>query len=220
MGSAQLTGTVPATTPGRYAVGLVRILARLMLAIAACMVVAGLLPVLFGWHSYVVLSGSMTPSLRTGDVVIAAPAHPGDAVPGRIVVFREPGSPERLIVHRVHAPNPDGTLVTKGDANPVADTARVRPDDVRGLVRLRLPMIALPISWWQTGAWPPLVASAVLLVGLIIIATELPDPGRRAESVPRSPPRHRWVAHHRRSAGPRRGRSGRAGPSTAYRWCR
>ena len=113
-----------------------RALARLALAVPAGMILASLVPVLVGWHSYVVLSGSMSPSLQVGDVVVAAPATAADLVPGRIAVFAESG---RIIVHRVQRDLPDGSLITKGDANPAADSTPVTAGAVRGEARLRLP---------------------------------------------------------------------------------
>jgi signal peptidase len=172
----------------------VRALARLALAVPACMTLASLAPVLFGWHSYVVLSASMAPSLRVGDVVVAAPATAADLAPGRIAVFAEPGRPGRTLVHRVQRHLPDGSLITKGDANPAADSTPVPASAVRGEARLRLPLIALPAYWWQTRAWTPAAASFFLVLALIKIG------------YPTEPPAASWRGIHRR----RRHRAGKA----------
>lgn len=197
MGSPQLTGAVPAIPPGRYTVDPIRFLARLVLAIVVCMTVAGLAPALFGWRSYVVCSGSMVPSIAVGDVVIAAPVRPGDIAPGRILVFRAPGQPGRFLVHRVQGLEPDGRVLTKGDANAAADSTPVRPAAVRGLVRLRLPMIGLPLYWWQTRDWTPAIGSLALLVTLILIASPRYEPPKHLWAGPR----HGRTAAHRRAAG-------------------
>jgi signal peptidase len=122
MGSTELTGAVPLApraerhrSPARRlgrAVDGIQFLARLVLATLACMVVVSVVPALFGWRSYVVLSGSMSPSMRVGDVVIAAPAGANDLAAGRVVAFREPGRLGRIIVHRVQGWRADGTLIT------------------------------------------------------------------------------------------------------------
>ena len=168
MGSPELTAAVPPLRAGRPNRGAdtVRALARLALALPACMILASLAPVLFGWHSYVVLSGSMSPSLRVGDVVVAAPATAADLTPGRIAVFAESG---RTIMHRVQRDLPDGSLITKGDANPAADSTPVPASAVRGEARLRLPLIALPAYWWKTRAWAPVVGTVLLALALIKI---------------------------------------------------
>lgn len=170
--------------------------ARLILAVAACMIVATAVPVLFGWRSYVVLSGSMTPSIWTGDVVIAAPPRPGDLSPGRIVVFREPGTRQRILVHRVDRVLLGGALNTKGDANARADSTPVPTDDVRGVVRLRVPAVGLPVFWLRTHAWSYVVSTAVLILGLIRF-------GSSATSQPPSRHRRHAYRHGRRRAGTR-----------------
>jgi signal peptidase len=202
MGSPELTAAAPPRRAGRphRIAGTVRALARLALAVLACMTLASLAPVLFGWHSYVVLSGSMAPSLRVGDVVVAAPATAADLTPGRIAAFTEPGRPTRIIVHRVQRHLPDGSLITKGDANPAADSTAVPATAVRGEARLRLPLIALPAYWWQTRAWAPAAGTILLVLALIKI-------GYPTEP---TPPPADWRGIHRR----RRHRAGKAPAST------
>jgi signal peptidase len=157
-----------------------RALARLALAVCACLLVASLVPVLFGWRSYVVLSGSMAPALAVGDVVVAAPAGGAALPPGRIAVFADPERPGRTIVHRVERGLPDGALITKGDANAAADSTPVAASAVRGAARLRLPLIGLPAYWWKTGAWLPLAVAAALLLALIRFGHPAePGPRRR-----------------------------------------
>lgn len=83
----------------------------------------------------VVAGESMAPTLRAGDVVIAASWMQPDA--GDIVLFTDAGA---LVVHRVDSVQPDGELITRGDANPVADFEPVAPDSALGVVVLVLPM--------------------------------------------------------------------------------
>lgn len=153
-----------------------RALARLALAVCACMLAASLVPVVFGWRSYVVLSGSMAPSLRVGDVVVAAPATVPP--PGRIAVFTDPQRPGRTIVHRVDRSLPDGSLITKGDANAAADSTPVPASAVRGEARLRLPLVGLPAYWWQTRAWLPAAGTAAVLLALLMFGYPA-EPGPR-----------------------------------------
>jgi Concanavalin A-like lectin/glucanases superfamily len=44
-------------------------------------------------------------------------------------------------------------LVTKGDANQIADTGRITMKDVRGLGRLLVRWVGLPLIWLQTKQW-------------------------------------------------------------------
>lgn len=73
----------------------------------------------------VVVSESMRPALRTGDLVLAVRVPVTELAPGDIVsVARDDAS--RFITHRVvraeqSGPNSSWSLVLKGDANPIAD---------------------------------------------------------------------------------------------------
>ena len=199
MGSSKLTvavppagrdGTTDASTatdarPGVLgrAFGLAQDLAHLTLAVIVCLIVVSLVPILFGWRSYVVLSGSMSPGIHVGDVAIAAPARRKDLRPGQIAVFPDPGQPGRLLVHRIQVVRPDGTLITKGDANAAADSTPVPIREIRGVMRLRVPVIALPAYWWQTRAWLPLVATGLLLAMLLVLAYP-PEPASDGDSPP------------------------------------
>lgn len=79
--------------------------------------------------------GSMSPSLETGDVVIVQHGVPASV--GDIVLFRLDGDNERTL-HRVSDVT-GGGLVTRGDANPVADRRCVPRPSVIGRVRWVIP---------------------------------------------------------------------------------
>jgi len=77
-------------------------------------------PALLGMHSFTILSGSMTPTIGVGDVVVDRPIAPLDARVGDIVTFTSPGNSSRLITHRVihmRAVGDTVSFVTRGDAN-------------------------------------------------------------------------------------------------------
>jgi signal peptidase I len=76
------------------------------------------LPLAFGARPLTVLSGSMEPTLATGDVVVVKPVGPDDVRVGDVVTYKSPQGD--LITHRVRAVRRRGAgfeLVTKGDAN-------------------------------------------------------------------------------------------------------
>lgn len=135
-------------------------------SVAALVALLGLgtwavLPATLGWTPTVVMTGSMAPHILPGDVVVSAPFRPGDLAPGRVVLYADAADPQRLVVHRVTQLTDEGTLVTQGDANLTADVRPVRPDEVRGLPRLRVPVIGLPAVWLADGRWLPLVGAVV-----------------------------------------------------------
>jgi signal peptidase I len=119
--------------------------------IVGCLAVT-LIPLVFGWRPYVVESGSMVPRINIGDVVLASPVSDRNQVLGRVIVFDSPSKPGEVLTHRVI--RFDGAkLVTKGDANQIADTGRVEMRDVRGLGRLLVRWVGLPLVWIQTRQW-------------------------------------------------------------------
>ncbi len=120
--------------------------------IAGCVVVP-LLPMIIGWRPYVVESGSMLPRIDGGDVGLAAPETDPKALLGRITVFDDPGDPGKVKTHRDLTINDDGTMVTKGDANPTPDSQPIQISDVRGLGRLLVSFVGLPMVWVKTGQW-------------------------------------------------------------------
>ncbi len=89
-------------------------------------------------HSYsVVGSNSMLSeaedALEKGNIIIIRNVPFEDIEVGDIVVYFSAMS-NIHIVHRVIEIQPDGELVTKGDANPSVDPETVNPDNYRGLV--------------------------------------------------------------------------------------
>jgi len=159
---------------GRFTAGL---LARLYLCACLVMLAWTVLPALLGWHSYTILSGSMSPRIQPGDVVVASPVATDDVRRGMVVTFRNPAQPDphrpkAVLTHRVAAVRPDGQLITRGDANQSDDSTPVPADDVLGLGRLRVPMVGLPLYWARTGqlaelaAWATFTAAAVAVVVL------------------------------------------------------
>lgn len=78
--------------------------ARLLLGAAALLVaVSVLLPLVAGWQSSVVMSGSMAPTLAPGDVVVVRPVAAADLRAGDVVLVDDPDLPGELRMHRIVA---------------------------------------------------------------------------------------------------------------------
>lgn len=136
-----------------------------------------------GWTPMVVTSGSMSPLIRTGDVVMIDPEIESPEE-GSVVAFN---SEDDVMIHRVISAERDGTLISKGDSNPRPDSSPIATEDVIGTGRLLVPYLGLirVIGWaWWGGVlavgiiaafgWrsrPSLSASLVaVLVGLAALA--------------------------------------------------
>jgi signal peptidase I len=118
------------------------------LAAAVAISVTALIP--FGGRALTVRSGSMSPAVETGDVVVSRSVSPLDLRLGDIVTFRDPHDAKRLITHRVRGIRISGgeaRFVTKGDANNAAESWVVPSDGKVGLVVYRLPKLGYLFSW-------------------------------------------------------------------------
>ena len=112
---------------------------------------------LFDFQVLTVSSGSMAPAIAAGDLVVVRPVSIDKVKEGEVVLFTT-GGDEIPTLHRVIGINEieiqlidrateevevlaDFRLVTKGDANPVADTGEVTSDDLRGRVWFTIPNV-------------------------------------------------------------------------------
>lgn len=142
-----------------------------VVAFVVGMALVSVAPVVLGWTSTVVVSGSMGPGIRPGDVVAAEPVHgSGRATisPGTVVLVEDPVEPGELLMHRLVRYDDDGRLVLQGDANAGPDSTPVSPSGVVGIAKLRVPFAGLPFLWVRQGNLMPVVAAAVLLLALIL----------------------------------------------------
>ena len=117
-----------------------------LLAIACLAFGALVAGALTGFRVLTIQSGSMTPALRTGDLVVSrsrpvALIHPGD-----IVTFEHP-TLRAMVTHRVVETTRDGDTIevtTKGDANTVTEAWHVPANARIGRTVLRIPGVAPP----------------------------------------------------------------------------
>jgi signal peptidase I len=101
-------------------------------------------PYAIGARSFTVLSGSMEPTIHTGDVVVVRSIPPLEARIGDVVTFRDPEDNQRLITHRlrkVHVSGGTVEMVTKGDANNTTEHWTVSAGGRIGKVQYRIPYI-------------------------------------------------------------------------------
>jgi len=152
-----------------------------ILSALGCVALVTVVPPLLGWQSTIVISGSMAPAIRTGDVVLSAPLRAPDATAlpvGAVVLATDPGRAHDLLMHRVVAHNADGTLTTKGDANPIADTTPMPTANVRGVGRIRVPYVGIPVLRARHGEWLP----ALAVLALVALSMIMKDPRRQSAS--------------------------------------
>lgn len=123
-------------------------------------------PAVIGWHPTTVMTGSMEPRLRPGDVVVSRPVPPTALRLGQVLLADDPDQTGHLRLHRAVTAGPDGTIVTRGDANPQRDSTPIARSAVHGVAVLRIPEVATPIVWMRAGEW-----TKVALLALVFAAT-------------------------------------------------
>lgn len=143
----------------------------IVLSVAGMVVALSRQQQLGGLQLMVVKSGSMAPALPTGSMVVTQRAdsyHVGD-----VVTFREPGTAQRLITHRIvgkEVINNQPVFYTRGDANNAVDTVPVPYSSVVGKLQFTLPLIGYFLSFLQT---PVGVIALVVIPGTILCYEEL-----------------------------------------------
>ncbi len=141
----------------RYVAGLVCLAALAWVVTLAGW--AGVGRLALGWDVRVVTSGSMTPLLEPGDLVLVDPEATASEV-GQVILFDGPSGP---MLHRIVEVAEEG-LRTRGDAVEVADPELVTPDEVGGVAR-----VLLPAAGWLQVNLPAPLAAGLAVAGLLVL---------------------------------------------------
>lgn len=152
----------------------VNILGLLLIVAAVLVTVAVAFPQAAGAdRSYVVLSGSMSPTIHTGDVVFVSETSPGAVEEGDVLAFdRVPGD-DRRTVHRVIEiveQNGERYFRTKGDANENPDPQLVPAGAVIGTVTFWIPYVGRAFSFASTDIG---TLALVVVPGVLLAVSEL-----------------------------------------------
>ena len=147
-------------------------IAMIVLVAAACLSL--IIPRVAGYEGYVVVSGSMEPTIPTGSLIYSKPTDPAQLQTGDVIVFVDEARGTTPITHRVVTNDTSaGTIITKGDANEGEDINPVTYDNVIGKVAVHVPRIGFTVAMFTT-VIGKIVAALLLLEGWLL--TEI---GRR-----------------------------------------
>lgn len=124
--------------------------------------------ILFGYHLEAILSGSMQPALKPGDLsIVRAESRYRET---DIVSFKALWARNQPVVHRIVQVrnNPHGipVVITKGDANNVIDPIEVPMAALQGRQVLRLPWLGFPFILLKS---PPGFITLVTLLFLVLV---------------------------------------------------
>ena len=99
-----------------------------------------LLPINLGISSFIIISGSMEPTIRKGSISIVQNTNPQNLEPGSIVAFESPLNSKDTIVHRLVSTK-GNKFKTKGDNNKTNDSWSLTASKIKGKVLFSLPYL-------------------------------------------------------------------------------
>lgn len=115
-----------------------------------------------GFRTYTILSGSMEPKIKTGDLVFVKSISFEDVKKGDIITFKYEGN---VVTHRVIDKKEDG-FITKGDNNNVQDKDVVGEEDLIGKVLFHIPFLGYITVFLSK---PIVISSFMILIAISIL---------------------------------------------------
>ena len=169
--AAAADGTVaaaPAATTGRRSVRRQGLLSRIggtlltvVMALALIVFVAMTVLRISGGELLAIRTGSMTPMMKPGDLLISREVDPRTVRRGDVITFRVPEADNTLVTHRVTKVDEKGnTFTTKGDANDTVDPFTTKAKDVLGTRWFSIPAVGRIMVFLSTGL------GTALLIGI------------------------------------------------------
>lgn len=124
------------------------------------------------YGAYVIVSGSMEPSIHVNDAIVIKRTASTDLEVGDVVTYRslDPSYYGIMITHRIiDIVNEDGEIkyVTKGDANQTRDRSLVSLEQIYGEVIMRIPKLGY-LQYFLATAYGWIIAVVIPCVGIIV----------------------------------------------------
>lgn len=160
-------------TPGRLATWAKAVATVFGSVVVVVLLVATIGPRLLPYRTFTVLSGSMEPTIPVGSMIFDQQVDASQLAPGDVVTFHPPGHGDKLVSHRVvriEETKAGSFLVTRGDANGVADDWRI-PAEGQGLrYEFHVPYLGYVVGGLLTpvGRLVALTLAALWLGGLAL----------------------------------------------------
>lgn len=120
----------------------------------------GQIPTILGYKVMAVLTGSMEPVLRPGDLIVVKPVAPMKVKVNDVITYKN--SQNTMVTHRiVDLKDKEGEVFfeTKGDANNVKDEGDVQSDQLVGSLLFSIPKVGYLVNFLKSPA-----GLAILLV--------------------------------------------------------
>lgn len=163
------------------------------------------LPLFTGLTPTLIISGSMAPTIAAGDIVLIGNAADEELRAGDVVTFDDPATPGRLLTHRIAGVQADGTIRTRGDANASEDSTSIRRSHIRGVGRVLVPAVGMPLVWIRAHAWLHLALwmGGTVIAGAYLRAHDRVLPRLEHWSIPFATMRQRTASGEPRKPRPR-----------------
>ena len=145
-------------------------------------------PKIGGYAPLIVLTGSMEPNIKSGDLIIVKQIDASDVKEKDVIAFFDPdGNGTSILTHRVNSIyEEDGELYfrTQGDANNAEDRKPVPGDDLVGIYKTRIPGAGNVAMFMQTtaGLIVCVIVPLVLLVGWDILRRSMYEKKNRQDT--------------------------------------
>jgi len=138
------------------------------IVVVAVLLIVSVFPITGNYKLMIVQSGSMTPAIKMGSVVVAKPAENYQI--GDVITFGPYTRTQAPTTHRIYdikVTDGNPVYITKGDANNAPDQREITKRDIVGKVLFSIPYLGYAVDF----AKRPLGFSLIIIVpaALIII---------------------------------------------------
>lgn len=174
---------------GARLVALHRVTAAVLFLLTLTAFCSGIILRLRGDEAFVVLSGSMSPGLPIGTLVVTGPIAAERVRTGDVITFHPPGRSDIVVTHRViaierAAAEPEtARFITRGDANPAPDPWAVPAIGTAQRLVFHLPSLGYLLAALQTrpGKAALMLGPVLMLSGGVLIEIWRDPPRREPE---------------------------------------
>ena len=135
------------------------------IAVVAIFLLASMVPVA-GIKTFIVQSGSMEPSIKTGSVVVVKSSDTYNV--GDVITFGPRTKTKSPTTHRIVEVKEDGNFVTRGDANNAEDMRTTSRFEVIGRVLFSVPYVGYAVA----AAQKPWGFGLIIVLPAVIIIWE------------------------------------------------
>ena len=126
------------------------------------------LPGIFGYHMYNVISGSMEPAVKVGSLIYVRADEPAKTKENDIIAFYSSAEDGGIITHRVIENNAvAGRFRTKGDANDTEDLTPIEYENYIGRVSLVVPYMG-ELFTVMSSSYGKIAAACVTFLGALL----------------------------------------------------